>query len=61
MPVRFLDDDIGTQVFMRPSCEKGDYIDFLAEMDILVAATSCPAENIINDYDPKALKYQILE
>jgi len=61
MVVRYLDDENGTMVFDRPSCEKGDYIDFLAEMDLLVAATSCPNKNIINDFEPKSLKYQILE
>ena len=61
MVVHILEDENGTLVFDRPSCEKGDYIDFLAEMDVLVAATSCPDTNIINDFEPKALKYQILE
>ena len=61
MPVRYLDDENGTYEFHRPACEKGDYIEFLAEMDVLVAATSCPNDNIINDYEPKAMKYQILE
>ena len=61
MPVRYLDDEKGTYEFQRPACEKGDYIDFLAEMDVLVAATSCPDDTIINDYEPKGMKYQILE
>ena len=61
MPVRFLDDENGTFEFLSPSCQKGDYIDFLAEMDVLVAATSCPEESIVNDYLPKGMKYQILE
>ena len=59
MVARF--DENGNLVFDRPSCEKGDYIDFLAEGDLLVAATSCPNTNIINDFEPKALKYQVLE
>ncbi len=61
MPVRFKDDENGTFIFRGPSCEKGDYIDFLAEMDILVAATSCPEDTLVNDYEPKGMKYQILE
>ncbi len=61
MPVRFRDDQDGTFVFERPSCEKGDYIDLRAEMDILVAAVSCPEEDIVNDFAPKGVKYQILE
>jgi len=32
-----------------------------AEMDVLVAATSCPDDSIINDYEPKSVKYQTLE
>ncbi len=61
MVVHFLDDENGTMIFEPPKCEKGDYIEFLAEMDVLVAATSCPDTNEINDFKPKALKYQILE
>lgn len=61
MSVDYLDDEYGTRVLKPPSCEKGDYIDFLAEMDVLVASVSCPDDNIINDYDPKGMKYQILE
>ena len=59
--VRFKDDKDGGHQFFPPSCEKGDYIEFLAEMDVLVAATSCPDKNIINDFKPKAMKYQIFE
>ena len=61
MTVKFHDDDVGTWEFLPPACEKGDYIEFLAEMDILVAATSCPQVNVINDYSPKAMRYTIFE
>jgi len=61
MPIRFGDDENGPWVFLSPSCETGDYIEFLAEMDILVAATSCPQTNVINAFEPKAIKYQIFE
>lgn len=61
MPVKYIDSEKGLYQFLPPSCEKGDYTEFRAEMDILVAATSCPADDLINDYDPKAMKYQILE
>ncbi len=61
MSVRYLDDENGRVEIQRPACEKGDYIDFLAEMDILVAATSCPQDSITNDYKPKSMKYQIME
>ena len=59
MPCRVLEDENGTQVFERPACEKGDYIEFRAEMDIIVAATSCSNDGIINDYQCKGMKYQI--
>ena len=61
MPYRIADDKNGTILFDRASCEKGDYIEFFAEMDVLVAATSCPDDSIINDNKPKGLKYQIYE
>ncbi len=61
MPYKIADDKDGTIGYDRPSCEKGDYIDFLAEMDVLVAAVSCPGDSIVNDFKPKGMKYQILE
>ncbi len=61
MVVRFKDNEYGTWEFLPPSCKKGDYIEFLAEMDVLVAATSCPDKDIINDFKPKGMKYQIYE
>ena len=61
MPMRFLDDENGTWAYQRPDCEKGHSIDFLAEMDVLVAATSCPHDGIVNDYECKGIKYRILE
>jgi hypothetical protein len=61
MPVRYLDDDIGTFSYQEPSCKKGDYVDLRAEMDILVAATCCPEANIVNDNDPKGMLYQIFD
>lgn len=61
MPYRIADDENGTIYYIAPSCEKGDSIEFLAEMDVLVAATSCPNDSIINDNKPKGLKYQIYE
>jgi len=60
MPVRYLDDENGTMVLDRPRCEKGDFIEFRAEMNLLVAATSCPNEGIVNDFQCKGLKYQLL-
>jgi uncharacterized protein YcgI (DUF1989 family) len=40
----------------------GDYIDLLAEMDILAAVSACPADATpTNGYKPKPLALQILE
>ena len=61
MPVRYLDDEIGTFAYDEPACRKGDYIDFRAEMDVLVAATSCPEGNIVNAHQPKGMLYQIFD
>jgi uncharacterized protein YcgI (DUF1989 family) len=61
MPIRFGDDENGPWIFLPPSCEVGDYIDFRAEINVLVAATSCPQANVINNFQPKAMKYQIYE
>ena len=51
----------GATVFEPPSCEIGDHVEFRAETDLLVAATSCPDTNEINDFKPKAMAYMILE
>lgn len=61
MSAVYNDDEHGTIEFRPPQCEKGDYIEFKAEMDVLVAATSCPQENEVNDYEPKSMKYDIYE
>lgn len=45
--------------FRPPLIEKGDYVDFRAEMDQLVAISACPGNNIINDNAPKPLKVEI--
>ena len=43
------------------TARKGDYIDLLAEMDVLAGVSACPADNIVNDYRPKPLGVKILE
>ncbi|MBB3043430.1 MULTISPECIES: DUF1989 domain-containing protein [Actinomycetes] len=53
-------DDSGGLIFESPRCRRGDAIEFRAEMDVLVAAVSCPDINEINDFSPKAMKYEIL-
>jgi len=52
---------LGSWTYVVPTCKKGDYIEFRAEVDVLVASTSCPDSNEINAFKPKGLKYQIFE
>lgn len=45
-----------------PRTEKGDYIEFLAEMDVLVAASVCPDDkSAMNDHSCKAIQVQVLK
>ncbi len=54
-----------TFTFRPPVIEKGDFIDFRAAMDVLVAISACPNEGElrgeINDYVAKPLKVEILQ
>ena len=52
-------DENGVYTFGTPLVEKGDYMDFRAEMDLLVAISACPNEDEVNDYTPKPLKVEI--
>jgi uncharacterized protein YcgI (DUF1989 family) len=55
-------DENGHYTFNTPLSKKGDYIDFLAEMDVLVAISACPeTESAINDYAAKPLKIEIYQ
>ena len=49
------------QTFRTPVINKGDFLDFRAEMDVLVALSACPQEDAVNDYEPKALGVEIRE
>ena len=52
----------GTISIEPPRTEKGDYIEFQAEMDVLVAVSVCPDDkSAMNDHSCKAIKIQILE
>lgn len=53
----------GGMNFARPLAETGDYIDFLAEMDLVAVFSVCPEElqSPCNDYRAKALRFQIME
>ncbi|MDW5615086.1 urea carboxylase-associated family protein [Mycolicibacterium sp. D5.8-2] len=52
-------DNDGGLIFEAPRCRLGDAIEFEAEMDVLVAAVSCPDKNEINDFAPKGMQYEI--
>jgi uncharacterized protein YcgI (DUF1989 family) len=55
----------GTFTFEPPVIDSGDYVDFRASMDLLVAISACPNEGElrgeINDYVAKPLKVEIYE
>lgn len=52
----------GTIRIDPPLAEKGDYIEFIAEMDVLVVISACPDDKTaMNDYSCKGIKIQILE
>jgi len=44
-----------------PIAKKGDHIDFLAEMDVLVGFSNCPMSSEFNNFKCKDMKVQILE
>ena len=54
-------DNSGGFNMKAPTALKGDYIDLLAEMDILTAISVCPADTVVNDHRPKPLGVTILE
>lgn len=49
----------GDYIINPPLAKKGDYCDFLAHMDLLVAISACPGQGAVNAYKPKALKAEI--
>jgi len=52
----------GTIRIEPPRSDKGDYIEFLAEMDVLVAVSACPDDrSAMNDHSCKAIGIQIFE
>ena len=50
----------GTFTRKAPTAKKGDYIDLLAEMDILAAISACPSDTITNDYRSKSLGVRVM-
>lgn len=51
-------DGDGRYTFRPPIIEKGDYVEYRAEMDVLVAISACPDE-AVNANVPKPLKVEI--
>ena len=51
----------GSFELVNSTAQNGDYIDLLAEMNILAGISACPAPTIINDNHPKSLGVRILE
>ena len=52
----------GTIRIEAPRSERGDYIELLAEMDVLVAVSACPDDvSAMNDYACKAIGLEIFE
>jgi len=47
--------------FTSPTFTKGDYIEFEAEMDLVLCLSACPARARYNEFDPKGLKIVIYE
>ncbi len=55
-------DEHGDMQFAPPLVEKGDHIDLLAHMDLIAVFSACPLRHgPCNDYQPKGLRFQILE
>ena len=59
MVVQF--DEKGTYVSKPPIIDVGAHIDFRAEMDLIVGLSACPAEDGINDGEPKGLRVTIYD
>ena len=52
--------DDGSFTLTNSTAQHGDYIDLLAEMDILAGISACPADIVINDYRTHSLGVKIL-
>ncbi len=45
-----------------PEFERGDYIEFRAEMDLIAGLSACPNDTTdMNEYEPKSLKIQVYD
>ena len=59
----YIDTDGDGKLNIRPPrSETGDFLEFTAHMDVLVVASACPDDvSPINDYECKAIKFQIFD
>jgi len=58
MEFRYNDD--GTSEILEPRTKPGDYLDLMAEMDIIIAISNCPQErNACNAYNPTPIQVVI--
>ena len=51
----------GTIGRSEPTAKRGDYIDFIAERDIIVAISNCPSERSVFAYSPSPLQVVIYD
>ena len=56
-----VDEDGKNYRIAPPTAKKGDYIDFLAEIDVLVGFSNCPDQDEVNDFECKDMKVLIFE
>jgi uncharacterized protein YcgI (DUF1989 family) len=52
-------DENNHYTFRQPLIEKGDYIELRAEMDLLVAISACPSDEVLNAFVAKPMKVEI--
>ena len=57
----FVNSDQGSFTNKMPTARKDDYIDLLAEMDILAGISACPAPTITNNFRAKPLGVKVFE
>ena len=55
-----LNSESGEIAVKPPKSKAGDYVDFIAQMDLIVGLTACSAEQS-NNYSFKPIEYEILE
>ena len=61
----FMDYEIGQDgviIYKETLSKPGDYIDFKAEMDVIVAISNCPQElSLVNGFEPTQLRVAVFE